>query len=170
MHIGGYVLDSRQNCLRSDRGEISLSPLGARFLEFMGREPGAVVPRTAIVDALWRGDWLVGNAALNRLVSEVRRALSDDPRDPKLIQTVPRVGYRLIADSAVDVPEDITDEPSPAPDDCVPAPVATVTVLPPAARSETMTWREMWKMANYTVLALGGSIGFIMTIGILAHR
>ncbi len=160
MRIGGYVLDTRQNQLCSDGGSIALSPLAARFLELMGREPGAVVSRTAIVDALWRGDWLVGNPALNRLVSEVRRVLNDDPREPKLIQTVPRCGYRLIAEPIVETArgEEIAREPQP------------MVLAPHIPPNERLTWKQVWTMANYTIVAIAGSVSLLVAIGGLAHR
>lgn len=65
-------------------------------MELLAREPGAVVERNAIIDELWQGNYLVGEAALNRLVSEIRRAVGDNARDPRLIQTLPRCGYRLV--------------------------------------------------------------------------
>lgn len=91
-----FRLDPIRNQLVLEGRVIPLSPLATRLLELLAREPGAVVKRNAIIDELWQGNYLVGEAALNRLVSEVRHAAGDDARDPRLIQTLPRRGYRLV--------------------------------------------------------------------------
>jgi DNA-binding winged helix-turn-helix (wHTH) protein len=93
---GRYALDPFRNLLTIDGREVQLTPLAARVMESLLRRPGEVVERTALIDLLWRGDWISGNPALNRVISEIRSAVSDDPRSPNIIQTVPRKGYRLV--------------------------------------------------------------------------
>lgn len=92
--------DPYRNRLLVDDQEISLSPQAARFLELLARRPGEVVDREQLIDELWRGDYLTGDPALNRVVSETRRAVGDDPKEPHLIQTVHRRGYRLVLGTA----------------------------------------------------------------------
>lgn len=40
-------------------------------------------------------------SALTHLVAELHKALGDDPRDPRYVETIPRRGYRLIAPVAL---------------------------------------------------------------------
>ena len=108
MEIGAYSLDVYGNRLIDNGREIALSPLATRFLEILAREPGAVVDRHRIIDEIWKGDYLTGDPALHRLVSEIRRAVGDNPRHPDLIQTVHRRGYRLVTREAP-ASEDLTD-------------------------------------------------------------
>ncbi len=96
VRVGRFELDEISNRLVGPEGPVSVSPLAARFLTFMARREGETVTREALIEALWRGNALVGDDALNRLVSEVRKAVGDSPRDPAVLQTVPRVGYRLV--------------------------------------------------------------------------
>jgi DNA-binding winged helix-turn-helix (wHTH) protein len=95
--IGRYQLDPLRHVLTGADGDAQLTPLASRFLQVLARDPGAVVERTALIEELWRGDFLVGEPALNRVVSETRRAVGDNPREPALIQTMHRRGYRLVA-------------------------------------------------------------------------
>ena len=99
VRIGRYELDPLRHTLSSGDRVVQLSPIASRFLQAMAREPGAVVDRAVLIEELWRGDYLVGEPALNGVVSETRRAVGDNPKDPALIQTVPRRGYRLVASS-----------------------------------------------------------------------
>jgi DNA-binding winged helix-turn-helix (wHTH) protein len=96
IRIGRFELDEIGNRLTAADGPVAISPLAARFLAFMARHEGDTVTREALIDALWRGNALVGDDALNRLVSEVRKSLGDTAREPTVLQTVPRVGYRLV--------------------------------------------------------------------------
>ncbi|GAM98329.1 two component transcriptional regulator of winged helix family [alpha proteobacterium U9-1i] len=98
--FGAFTLDTVHNTVRSDAGEIQMSPLAARLLAELARTPGKTVERSVLVAALWRDDPVLGDSALNRLVSETRQMLGDDPKKPQLIQTVPRRGYRLVARQA----------------------------------------------------------------------
>ena len=100
LRIGRYQLDPLRHTLSGPDAVVQLSPIASRFLQVMARQPGAVVDRAVLIEELWRGDYLVGEPALNRVVSETRRAVGDNPKDPALIQTVPRRGYRLVAPAA----------------------------------------------------------------------
>lgn len=59
--------------------------------------PGAVVSRAEILDAIWP-DSPSADQALNRAISNLRRAFSDRPQSPSIIETIPGRGYRLIAE------------------------------------------------------------------------
>ena len=57
--------------------------------------PG-VVSRQELFDAVWP-DTLVVEESLTRSISALRRLFDDDPKDPRIIQTIPKKGYRLVA-------------------------------------------------------------------------
>jgi DNA-binding winged helix-turn-helix (wHTH) protein len=95
--VGRFELDRIRNRLVHAGGEIEISPLACRLLEVLAQSPGEIVRRETLVDRLWDGNVLVGEPALNRVVSELRKAAGDDPKSPELVQTIPRRGYRLVA-------------------------------------------------------------------------
>ncbi|MEZ5994811.1 MAG: winged helix-turn-helix domain-containing protein [Hyphomonadaceae bacterium] len=73
-----------------------MSPLASRFLQALASRPGEIVSRNALIEQLWDGNALVGEPALNRVVSELRKAAGEEAKAPKLVQTIPRKGYRLL--------------------------------------------------------------------------
>ena len=150
MRFGQHVLDTRRHVLHAPDGDVQLSPLAGRLLELLARAPGETVERSAIIEELWRGDWLTGDPALNRVVSELRRSVGDDPRSPMLIQTVPRRGYRLLP-PAGDLPEQIGALPT------------------PSAAEEPM-WRQIWRMGNITMAILFTGLSAILLLAIFAHN
>ncbi|MCB1033443.1 MAG: tetratricopeptide repeat protein, partial [Acidobacteria bacterium] len=66
-----------------------------------------------LLEAVW-GDTAVEEGALARCVSLIRKALGDSPRRPRYIETVPKRGYRLMAE-VLPVPPDASAEPSEGP-------------------------------------------------------
>jgi TolB-like protein/Flp pilus assembly protein TadD len=64
---------------------------------FAGRA-GEVVSREELERDVWRGA-VVGYDAVTKTVTKLRQALGDDPRNPRFIQTVPKRGYRFVAEA-----------------------------------------------------------------------
>jgi DNA-binding winged helix-turn-helix (wHTH) protein len=96
-----FTLDSERRQLVADRGAIHLSPKAFDLLcVLMAARPNAVA-KDELHARIWPGTF-VTDANLSVLVAEIRRALSDAPRQPRYIRTVHRHGYAFCAD-AVDV-------------------------------------------------------------------
>ncbi len=65
-------------------------------LVYLASRPGVAVPKEELLEAVWPNR-IVGEDVLWRCVSELRRNLGDDARAQRVIQTLPRRGYRLAA-------------------------------------------------------------------------
>jgi len=74
---------------------IRLEPRVASLLLYLARRPGEPVSRTALLEALWPGV-VVSDEALTNAVNKLRRAFGDDRANPRVIETIPKTGYRLI--------------------------------------------------------------------------
>ncbi len=100
---GRLLLDpvSRQFTLTEDgasepiRGR--LTPGEAGLLVALARRPGAVLSREQLLDAVTRRPDDVYDRVVDVHVANLRRKLRDDPVEPWLIETIPQVGYRLVA-------------------------------------------------------------------------
>jgi tetratricopeptide (TPR) repeat protein len=68
----------------------------ARALRLLVRRAGRLVPRRDLIDALWPDTIVEYDQSLNSVVRAVRRALGDDAREPRFVETVPRLGYRFL--------------------------------------------------------------------------
>ena len=66
------------------------------LLCLLASEPGKVFSKQELFDRVW-GLEVVEDVTLSRCVSDLRRALGDDARAPRYIETLPKRGYRLIA-------------------------------------------------------------------------
>ncbi len=91
---------------------VRLEPKVMAVLVFLVDRAGEVVPKDQILDEVWRGTY-VKEVVLARGISELRRLLGDDARSPRLIETLPKRGYRLIAEVVPVEPVPIEPEPQP---------------------------------------------------------
>jgi DNA-binding winged helix-turn-helix (wHTH) protein len=65
-------------------------------LEYLAARPGRLASTRELLDALWPHAW-VTDGVLEVCVREIRRALDDDARSPRYIETAHRRGHRFIA-------------------------------------------------------------------------
>src|ERR1700756_4102351 len=100
--------------MERDGETVHLEPKVMLVLRTLASEPGEVVTRDHLRNAVWP-DVFVGEDVLIRAISELRRAFADDPRDPHTIQTVPKVGYRLLASVKPELPTEISPAPAQTP-------------------------------------------------------
>ena len=96
MHIiADWLFDPHSRYLSSGPAKHRLSPKAAKVLLVLVREPGRVWTRDALLDAVW-SEQAVGEEVLTQAIAELRRALGDDFRRPRFIETVHKTGYRLL--------------------------------------------------------------------------
>ncbi|MGJ3699409.1 ATP-binding protein [Variovorax sp. AFSI2.2] len=94
--FGPYRLDEAQALLERDGAALELAPRAFQVLCALVRQPGQLVTKDALLDAVW-GHRHINEAALKNIVSQLRQALGDDAKDARFIQTAARRGYRFIA-------------------------------------------------------------------------
>ena len=75
---------------------VKLEPRVMQVLELLARYPNEVVSRSHLEAEVWGGR-AVGYEALGRTVTILRKALGDDAKQPRFIETLSKKGYRLIA-------------------------------------------------------------------------
>jgi transcriptional activator of cad operon len=81
--------------LTGPSGSERLEPRVMELLWLLASRAGEVVPREEILRGVWPGV-VVGDDTLARAVSRLRKALGDDPRTPRYIETLHKRGYRYI--------------------------------------------------------------------------
>lgn len=76
----------------------TVEPRVLQVLIALSAEPGRVVSRDDLIASCWRGR-IVGDDAINRVIGQVRRIAEGIGRSSFRIETVARVGYRLLEDT-----------------------------------------------------------------------
>ena len=124
--------------------------------------PGITVSKTELLDAIWP-DVSVVEASLPTAIAKLRRVLKDGRRGRRIIETVPRIGYRLAA------PVRSEDGLLASISDCQ---VGTLSVPPPATRpSAALAKSSVFKYRLATrALSVCGLVAvlFVFSVGLLA--
>jgi DNA-binding response OmpR family regulator len=84
---------TRRASLRST--ELALSRTEFNLLAAFMKAPGRVFERSQLLDAVWGSDVVVGDRTVDVHIKALRRKLEEAGGDPKLLETVRGVGYRL---------------------------------------------------------------------------
>ncbi len=79
---------------------LPLEPKAFEVLIFLIDHRERLVEKTELLDAVWKETFVTPNA-LTRVIAQLRRALGDDAKEAKYIETAPTRGYRFIADVQV---------------------------------------------------------------------
>jgi TolB-like protein/DNA-binding winged helix-turn-helix (wHTH) protein len=96
--FGTLEVDFHAGELRKSGMRIRIQDQPLQVLSILLRRPGEIVTREEFRALLWPADTFVDfDHGLNSAVKRLRDALDDDPERPRLIETIPRHGYRFIA-------------------------------------------------------------------------
>ena len=94
---------------------LPVEPKAFRVLLFLVRNPGRLVTKDEILNAVWN-DCAVSDNSLTRSIATLRRVLGDDSREPRFIATVPTIGYRFLCDVVAEEGGFATERTHPPPE------------------------------------------------------
>lgn len=118
IRFDGFVVEPDTGRLREGERIVPLAPKPFDTLLYLARHAGRVVPRSELIERLWPATFVTDDVLVQSIV-EIRRALGDDAKTPRYVETIPRRGYRFVAPvtRAVEPAEDgeATAAPAPAP-------------------------------------------------------
>ena len=93
--VGGWDFMPVTGELRRRSDVRRLEPRAAKVLELLCEARGEIVTQERLIDQVWDGR-LVSENSIAVVIGQLRRALDDDAREPRLIETMPKRGYRLL--------------------------------------------------------------------------
>ena len=95
LRLGNVMLDLSRGCLRDSGGaEIALRPKSLEVLLALARNPGRILSRDDLFDAVWP-NVTVTEASITQCVREARRAIGDP--EGQFLRTITKRGYCLDA-------------------------------------------------------------------------
>jgi DNA-binding response OmpR family regulator len=95
--IGGLELDIPRHATKVDGRPLQLTRSEFRLVTLLATEPGRVFTRDELVRHLWESDFIGDRRAIDVHISNLRRKLETDPRNPRRLLTVRGIGYKLVA-------------------------------------------------------------------------
>jgi len=93
--VGPWLVQPSLNTICQNGTSNRIEPKMMQVLVCLAQHTGDVVPKEKLLQAVWP-DTFVSDDVLKRSVSELRRVLNDDAHDARIIETVPKRGYRLV--------------------------------------------------------------------------
>lgn len=97
VRFGTFELDLRSGELRKSGLRVKLQQQPLQVLKLLLEHPGEVITREQLREALWPANTYVDfDHGLNKAMVRLRDALGDSAASPRFIETLPRLGYRLI--------------------------------------------------------------------------
>lgn len=134
--VGPWLVQPSLNTISQNGTSNRVEPKMMEVLVCLAEHTGEVVPKEKLLQAVWP-DTFVSDDVLKRSVSELRHVFGDDAHESRVIETIPKRGYRLVA--AVQPMNGV--------------PLARPTELPGARRTDTRPRSRLG--------AVGGVLGLI---------
>jgi Tol biopolymer transport system component/DNA-binding winged helix-turn-helix (wHTH) protein len=152
--FGVFEVDLQAQEIRKHGIRLKLTGQPLQVLRLLLERPGEVVAREDFQKELWpEQSWGDHDHKLNKSINKVRTTLGDSAETPRYIETLPRVGYRLLVPVerlTASVPE-ATSQPSSAPAVAV-APSAVSLPEEPTIRTDAN--RRLWLLAAAGMMAV----------------
>ena len=161
VQFGPFSLHQAEGLRRGGR-ELHVTPKSLAVLSFLAGHPGKVVAKDDLIHAVWQ-DVAFSDSALTSCIKELRRALEDDAKCPRFIETLNRRGYRFIA--AVALATDVCAEDVAPGTPLPPSPLLNPPVVASGfvgREPELAQMREVWTRAatgHRHLILLGGEPG-----------
>ena len=105
--LGDWYVEPKSDRISCGETQVRLEPRVMEVLVFLAARHGQVVSREELEASVWAG-MVVGYEALTSTMRKLRKALGDDTKQPRYIETVSKRGYRLIAEVRIvaEAPQD----------------------------------------------------------------
>lgn len=130
LRVGDFRIDAGALLVEAADGRTTrLTPKAMGVLLALAREPGVTLSRDELLDRVW-GSIHVTPGVVGHAVTALRRAFGDDLERPAYIETIPRIGYRLVAPVLASSGADPADPAPQAAADGDPAVVVPARTVP----------------------------------------
>jgi transcriptional activator of cad operon len=96
IQIGDWRVDPAAGLISRGDDIVQLEARTLRLLLYLAKKPGQVVSIDELLDEVWPGVTVTPDSVY-QAVASLRRQLGDDPKRPRYIANVPRLGYRMVA-------------------------------------------------------------------------
>lgn len=98
LKVGAIQLNFKTNRVRCLNRRSRLTPRLVRILQILMDHAGEVVEREQLFREAWRTEYTGDTRTLDVHISWLRQAIEEDPRHPRYLKTIRRLGYRLDAE------------------------------------------------------------------------
>jgi len=168
-YLDGWLVQPQLNLISSSDRVVRIEPKAMLVLVCLSLHQDEVLTKQAIKKEVWPNTFVTDHVLI-RCISDLRKAFQDDPRSPRIVQTISRGGYRLIP-CIVRTEEFLLPtlgEEFPQPDE---EPTAELVVQTPPNDKPRRKWILLaFAMSGLLLLSLGAVAGLTSTKWATASR
>jgi DNA-binding winged helix-turn-helix (wHTH) protein len=167
--MGEWLVEPSLDRLSRDGTAVHLRPQLTDLLVLLARHAGRTVSKDVILSTVWNGQF-VAESGMTRCIAEIRQALGDDARNPKIVQTITKRGYRLVAPVSPAAPSELT-RIAPVGADVPPNGIADIRPSPPVPMASTaaplphQVGRFLGTVGRFVLSFLGGAALLVVACG-----
>jgi DNA-binding winged helix-turn-helix (wHTH) protein len=140
-----WFVEPQLGRISKDEKIVQLEPKIMEVLVYLAENQGKTIKKEQFFNLVW-ADVNVTEHVLARAISELRRVFKDNPQNPRFIQTVPKIGYRLIMPISI---ESFQTQPNWQAPPIVPFVQPTIAVR-----------------SNYLNFFIGGVLGIVLLLAV----
>ena len=112
LRIGAWRVSPASGQISREGETVRVEARTMRLLICLAEHAGQVVSIDDLIEQVWAGV-IVTPDSVYQAITSLRRLLGDDPRQPRYIATVPRLGYRMVAGVSPWVDQPLISPPVP---------------------------------------------------------
>lgn len=95
IQVGELIIDVLQHTIHKGNQEISVTNTEFQILYFLALHKGMVMSKEQIYEYVWNGEYVLDDSNITSHIRRLRVKIEDDPANPKYIQTVRGIGYKM---------------------------------------------------------------------------
>ncbi len=94
--LGDLRIDTESCCVYKNGIELELTAKEFKLLSYLAENPNKIISKEHLYEQIWGEDSLGCDNTIMVHIHHIREKIEDNPADPKLLQTVKGLGYRLL--------------------------------------------------------------------------
>ena len=95
--VGDWIVRPEDGSVSRDQRTRHLEPRVMAVLVYLAARPGRVLSKSELLEAVW-GAVAIEEGALPQAIHAIRKAFGDEAKSPRFVETIPKRGYRLVAE------------------------------------------------------------------------
>lgn len=95
INVGELTIDSLQHSISKSNQEITVTNIEFQILYFLAMHKGMVMSKEQIYEYVWNGEYAFDDSNITSHIRRLRVKIEDNPANPKYIQTVRGIGYKM---------------------------------------------------------------------------
>jgi two-component system, OmpR family, KDP operon response regulator KdpE len=105
VHSGDLEIDLSRHVVMRKEEEVKLTATEFKLLAYLASQPDRVLTHASILKHVWGREYMDNMGYLRVYMTQLRRKLEENPKEPRYLLSEPAVGYRFYIQPRIDQPD-----------------------------------------------------------------